>query len=165
MIGRRTRMNLAHNGDLEYRVIQKAEIPPQPPKSNRRYGQWLALARTMRLLPVDQAIELELSADLYPSKAIVSIHGAAREVGIKVSSMYCGGKLYLMRSGWSEEQPRYGQAKHAVLCPGCGEKFMTTRGWQRWCSKEACQEQRKREKRRNYKRRIRAQKAVDKIAA
>ena len=130
--------------DLNYRVIKKSEIPPPPPPHNKRYGQWLALARLIRMLEPDEAVEIALTPELYASKAITSIHGAARAIGVGISSLTTPTHLYIVRTGKKEPQPVWGVTRYNKACAHCGVEFDTARKWQEYCGKVECVKARKR---------------------
>lgn len=125
---------------MTYSIINRRDIPPMPPATNERYGEWLALARTIRLMPADRAVCIELGG-MSPATAASSIHGAARRVGIKLSTMRISGKLYAVRVGTQEP---LADRRIKFTCKHCRLEMESTTPNQEYCNALVCQGARKR---------------------
>lgn len=127
---------------LNYEVIAKSAIPPAPARHRPYNGQWLALARLIRdrLLP-QEAVVLRLGTLAYNS-AVSSLHCAAKEVGVRLSTLHFGNELYIVRTAVTAPQSRWGKRRREEPCVYCGEVYCTTRPNQRTCGRDACRRKR-----------------------
>lgn len=140
---------------LEYRVVPKSAIPSTPPTTNELYGQWAALARLLPRLASSEAVEIELGR-LSPAVAVSSLHGAARVVGVKISTMRVGGRMYVFRTGVT------GKARRPMVweyvCKCCKGVKKGKRPKQEYCPEKECQAERRRVNNRNFYNRRRRKK-------
>ncbi len=122
-----------------YEVISKADIPPTPSSCNRdRYGEWLAMARTLLLCGTDRALKIRLDG-LTHATAISSFHRAARQIGLKLSTMREGDILYVTRTGTGEGNEK---KPFEWTCRFCGATGRTTKPTKVSCGSDVCQKKR-----------------------
>lgn len=136
---------------MTYKIISRSEIPPCPTPTNEHYGEWLAMARTMRLLAPDQAVRVNLEGQT-SSAAVSSIHCAARRVGITVSTMRLRDRVFVVRTGVTNIQPN---PPMTFNCKHCRQTCETTTPNQEYCRKVKCQGARKRKNNRALRERRR----------
>lgn len=132
---------------LQYRVVQKSEIPETPPAHSDLYGQWVALARLLPLLSSSEAVEIELGT-LSHSTAVSSLHGAARIAGVKISTMRVGGRMYVFRVAVAGEAKQPKRWKYKCKC--CGAEKVGNRPKQKYCPEKECQAERHRQATRRW---------------
>lgn len=136
---------------MTYKIISRSEIPPCPPSTNEHYGEWLAMARMMRLLPAEKAVRVNLEGQA-SSAAVSSIHCAARRVGMTVSTMRLRDCVYVVRTGVTNIQP---DPPMTFNCKHCRQVCETTTPNQDYCRKVKCQGARKRKNNRALRERRR----------
>jgi hypothetical protein len=139
---------------VTYTIIKRSEIPLPPPSTNEHYGEWLAMARMMRLLAPDQAVRVELKGQT-SSAAVSSIHCAARRVGMTVSTMRLRDQVFVVRTGVTEIEA---DPPMTFDCRHCRQTNETTTPNQEYCRKAECQGARKRKNNRALRERRRAKK-------
>lgn len=148
-----------HEG-LNYRVIKKRDMPEPKARHNKRLGEWMALARLLRYLAPDEAVELRIPDGASPATVVSSLHGAADAVGVEVSTMTVGASIYLVRKRITEPRPRFGLNVVKINCRYCGAEVETTRSWRKVCCREECQAKRRRDIGAAWKLREEAKKGV-----
>ena len=141
---------------MTYKIIHRSEIPPCPPSTNEHYGEWLAMARMIRLMQPDRAVRVELHG-MSSSAAVSSIHCAARRVGITVSTMRLRDQVFVVRTGVTEIESN---PPMTFDCKHCRQTCETTTPNQEYCRKVECQGARKRKNNQAVRERRREGKGV-----
>jgi hypothetical protein len=136
---------------VTYSIIPRNQIPPTPPSTNENYGEWLAMARMIHLLPAEKAVRVELKGQT-SSAAVSSIHSAARRVGITVSTMRHRDQVFVVRTGVTDITPN---PPMTFGCKHCRQVCETTTPNQEYCRKAECQGARKRKNNQNLRARRR----------
>lgn len=121
---------------IDYRVISKSAIPPTPPSTNENYGEWLAIARLLDLLAPNEAVEIEL-AGRNAAVVVSSLHSAARSIGLRVSTMRAGDRMYTFRVG--QVEPTHQPKRFTFQCLACKQLRATKWKRQKYCSETQCQ--------------------------
>lgn len=130
---------------MKYQIIDRREVPPIPKITTRgqTYGEWLALARTLRMMPPTKAVALKTDDDVFDDRAaLMAIHKAARRAGIKVTALRANKMLYVWRL--KIVGPDTQNKIWEFRCLGCGNILETDRKNKEWCSKRECQLERER---------------------
>lgn len=146
--------------DLEYRVISKSQIPAPRAPHNDRYGQWLAMMRMVAMIEKDEAVEVPLRSDMIVRNVLGSIHTAARNVGLRVSTMTSMDAIYIVRTARTD--PRKALL-HRVVCEACADEFETSRAWQKYCGRIECRKARHQAAVMKYQKRIAAERAAREV--
>lgn len=130
---------------MKYQVIDRRDVPPMPKSLTRSqtYGEWLALARTLRLLPPTKAVALQTDDNVFDDRAaLTALHKASRRAGIKVTAMRINKVLY----AWKLRVvgPDKPNQVWEFRCKNCGVIGETDRKNKEWCSEPVCQKERER---------------------
>lgn len=139
---------------LEYEVIPKREIPPPVPGFKHMYGEWAALARTIRILEPGTAVKCRLPDGLSVASALRSLHSACYAAGARVSTQFVSPHLYIVRRQICTpgRDTRWREAR----CDNCQGRFIAKNKQNRLCPAPACKLAARQESKRRHEEKRRA---------
>ena len=131
---------------IDYRVIEKNEIPPPSRHHSGYYGEWKALMALLRILEPDKAIELRAS-EIAVHSSLSALYSAAYAAGLRISVQANQETVYIVRRGKPGPAPA---PKPKFVCACCREKVQRQHPKQEFCQKKECQLDRKRRNNREW---------------
>ena len=127
---------------IDYRVIEKAQIPAPDQARTHNYGEWLPLARLLKRLEPHQALEIDVPEGMRAHSVFTALYSAAKGAGVRISLQYSDNRVYVVKRG---TQPVYRKPiKETFMCQHCNETKPKTHHAQEWCGAEKCQRERRR---------------------
>lgn len=126
--------------DVEYRVVKKSDLPPPKLRRRERQGQWVAIARTVLLLPPTEgvAVKLDPGDDFYPY-ILSTLYNACKKVGARVSITRVKDEIWVFRCGRREPIKH---KEYRQTCAVCGIEFTAKRKTTVICGLARCKKAR-----------------------
>lgn len=122
--------------DIEYRVVKKSDLPPPKIRRRERQGQWVAIARTVLLLPPNEgvAVKLDPEDDFY-HYILSTLYNACKKVGARVTITRVKDEIWVFRCG--RREPVKGK-EYRKQCAVCGIEFIANRKTTVVCGLQRC---------------------------